>query len=196
MFPQTHKIISQHVHNHVNELLGVDLNKSSLIYGSIKPDIAPHLAKLAHFKPDTFGFICNGINDLSKYSLVPNEHFMKLISRNIGVATHFMSDYFCVPHNDRATYKNNFIEHMKYENSLHKLFKSFDKKIDLTNVAHTLCTGSDISITDYLESLHLKYTNNGESLENDLEYSVIASSSVALYIISQALSTSTYNQVA
>ncbi|QUH24392.1 zinc dependent phospholipase C family protein [Serpentinicella alkaliphila] len=187
MFPQTHRIISQHVHHHVSELLGVNLNKSSLTYGSIKPDIAPHLAKLAHFKPNTFDYICDEINELSKFSLVPNVQFMKLVSTNIGVVTHFIADYFCVPHNDRATYKNNFLQHMKYENNLHKLFKSFDKKIDLTDTAHIFYTNNNISIKDYLETLHLEYTNRGESLENDLESSVLASSSVALFIITQAI---------
>lgn len=199
MFPHTHKIISQHVHKHVNELLGIQLNKKSLIYGSIEPDLAhlkPHLVKLPHFKPDSFDFICSEINDLSNYSLVPNQYFMKSISKNIGVATHFVADYFCLPHNDREKYKNNFIEHVKYENNLHKLFKSYDSKIDLNNVAHTVCSNKDLSIEEYIDSLHQKYTSQGENLENDLLNSIIASSAVALFVISQSIHKSDYIKAA
>lgn len=51
MLPQTHKIISEHVYNNIKETFNVKLNKRSLIYGSIKPDIAYSLVKLDHLSP-------------------------------------------------------------------------------------------------------------------------------------------------
>ena len=93
MLPQTHKIISEHVYDNIKNTFNVDLNKRSLIYGSIKPDIAYSLVKLDHFKPQSFDFICDEINKLSNYDFELNKEFIKFLSRRIGVVTHFISDF-------------------------------------------------------------------------------------------------------
>lgn len=187
LLAQTHKIISEHVHRNIKEILGVDLNKLSLIYGSIKPDIAYSLVKMDHFKPQSFNFVCNEINELSNYDFQSNKEFIKLISTRIGIATHFISDFFCVPHNDRATYKNNFIEHIKYEHQLHKVFKTFTDPIEISkndfNISNTHC---DI-IKTLIDDLHMQYQNRGESLINDVRSSIHVSSIVSLFIVGNAL---------
>lgn len=187
MLPQTHKIISEHVYNNIKDTLGVSLNKSSLIFGSIKPDIAYSLVKLDHFKPQSFDFICDEINELSTHSFQSNKEFNKFISNRIGIVTHFISDFFCVPHNDRQTYKKNFINHIKYEHKLHKLFKSFDGKIDVSNNYFNIDNSNSEYIKALIDILHLKYENRGESLLNDLESSIHVSSIVGLFIVYNAL---------
>ncbi|MDR5659618.1 zinc dependent phospholipase C family protein [Serpentinicella sp. ANB-PHB4] len=182
MFAHTHRIISQHINNNIKSHLGIELNINSLVYGSIEPDIKPSLAKLAHFKPDTFDQICEEIDHLSQYRLTTNEAFIKFLSRKIGITTHFISDYFCVPHNDRQKYKHNFLAHVKYEQQLHRLFKKFDKSIHLDSFIE-VCQSPDFAIKNYLEDFHKEYTNRGESLENDLQSAITASSAVAIFII-------------
>ncbi len=187
MLAQTHKIISEHVHNNVKEILGVDLNKFSLIYGSIKPDIAFGLAKLDHFKPQSFNFVCNEINELSNCDFQSNKEFIRLISSRIGVATHFISDFFCVPHNDRLTYKNNFINHVKYENNLHKLFKTFDNKVEIPEKHFNINNSHSDNIKTLIDDLHMQYQRRGESLLNDVQSSIYVSSIVALFIVYNAI---------
>ncbi|ABW19372.1 zinc dependent phospholipase C family protein [Alkaliphilus oremlandii] len=190
MLAQTHKIISEHVHSNVKEILGVDLNKFNLIYGSIKPDIAISLAKLDHFKPQSFDFVCNNINDLSSYNFQFNKEFIKQLSTRIGVVTHFISDFFCVPHNDRLTYQHHFIEHVKYEHDLHKLFKNFDEKIDVTKDYFNLNNNDSSPIKTLIDDMHLQYQRRGESLLNDVQSSIRMSSIVALFIIYNSLNNS------
>ena len=84
LLPQTHRIISEHVYDNVKNTLGVNLNKRSLIYGSIKPDMAYNLVKLEHFKPQSFDFICDEINKLSDYKFELNKEFIKFFSRHIS----------------------------------------------------------------------------------------------------------------
>ncbi|MDI9476300.1 MAG: zinc dependent phospholipase C family protein [Natronincolaceae bacterium] len=183
MLPQTHKIISEHVYDNIKNTFNVDLNKRSLIYGSIKPDIAYSLVKLDHFKPQSFDFICDEINKLSNYDFELNKEFIKFLSRRIGVVTHFISDFFCIPHNDRITYENNFIDHIRYEHRLHKLFKSFDSKINVSKNYFNIGNNNPDSIKALVDNFHLQYTERGESLINDLYNSIYVSSIVGLFII-------------
>lgn len=187
MLPQTHKIISEHVYNNVKDILSVDLNKLSLIYGSIKPDIAYNLVKLVHFKPQSFNFICNEINKLSNYRFEPNREFIKFFSNRIGIVTHFISDFFCVPHNNRITYENNFIDHIRYEHQLHQLFKSFNSKVNVSKNYFNISNSNSDSIKILVDALHLQYTERGESFINDLHSSIHVSSIVGLFIIYNAL---------
>lgn len=198
LLPQTHKIISEHIYRNVKDILGVDLNKRSLIYGSIKPDIVYSLVKLDHFKPQSFDFICEEINKLSNYNFESNKEFIKLISNRIGIVTHFISDFFCVPHNDRATYKNNFINHIKYEHKLHQLFKLFsDKdKIDIPYDCFNIDNNQSNSIKNFIDTLHLQYEQRGESLLNDLKSSIAVSSMVGLFIVYNALNKNIVAQAA
>ncbi len=196
MLPQTHKIISDHVYSNIKNVFGVDLNKLNLIYGSIKPDIVYNLVRLEHFKPQSFDFVCNRINELSNCRFKSNKESVKLFSNQIGVVTHFISDFFCVPHNDRRTYKNNFIKHIKYEHRLHQLFKSFDNKIDVSeNYLYINNINPDI-IRSLIDTLHFEYTKRGKSLINDLYSSIHASSVVGLFIVYNALNNNTLTDVA
>jgi len=187
LLAQTHKIISEHVHYTIKEVLGVDLNKLNLIYGSIKPDIAYSLVTMDHFKPQSFNFVCNEINELSNYDFQSNKEFIKLISTRIGVATHFISDFFCVPHNDRATYKNNFINHVKYEHKLHKLFKNFNDSIEISKDYFNINNNCSDPIKTLIDDLHHQYQRRGESLLNDVQSSIHVSSIVGLFIVYNAL---------
>jgi len=187
MLAQTHKIISEHVHRTIREVLGVDLNKTNLIYGSIKPDISYTLFKMGHFKPKSFNFVCNEINNLSNYDFQCNKEFNKLISTRIGITTHFISDFFCVPHNDRATYKNNFINHVKYEHNLHKLFQTFDNNIEIPKNYFNINNNYSDPIKTLIDNLHEQYQSRGESLLNDVQSSIHVSSIVGLFIVYNTL---------
>ncbi|MBM7616382.1 zinc dependent phospholipase C family protein [Alkaliphilus hydrothermalis] len=189
MFPHTHKIISEHLHESIVNTLGVELNKNSLIYGSIKPDIAPSLAKLDHFKPQSFELIMNEIHRLSQTSFANNKEFIKNFSSQIGVVTHFIADFFCVPHNDRIKYrKATIVSHMIYENNLHKLFKDFDGKVIASQEDFTVDNYSAHIIKRAIEQLHQQYNSREESFMNDLTSSLEATSAVGLYIVRHAIS--------
>jgi len=183
LLPQTHMVIADHIYQNTERSLGIKLNKSSLMYGSVKPDIAPKLLKLSHFKPQSLTLICKEIKDLTEYAYADDLSYIKFISQQIGIISHFISDFFCVPHNDRKTYKNNFMEHMAYENTLHKMIKKYDNEIIAPSVSTDLLNLSIDEIEKIIEDHHQKYSTNKESMLNDIEYSINVSSMVSVLIM-------------
>ncbi len=187
MLPTSHKIISEHVYKVVTDTLGVKLNKNQLIYGSIKPDLTPKFLRLEHFKPESFNQIMDEVKELSISQFSENSLFIKQFSQQLGVVTHFIADYFCVPHNDRNTYKNHFIDHVVYEYKLEKLFKSHSHKTTIIKEAFNVNNYSSSPISNVIDSLHSSYTMRGESMTNDVISSLDAVSTVALFTTYNAI---------
>ncbi|MBN4050900.1 MAG: hypothetical protein COA82_02455 [Alkaliphilus sp.] len=187
MLPTSHKIISEHVYEVVNNTLGVKLNKNQLIYGSIKPDLTPKFLRLEHFKPESFNQIMDEVKELSISQFSESSLFIKQFSQQLGVVTHFIADYFCVPHNDRNTYKSHFIDHVVYEYKLEKLFKSHSHKTSIIKEAFNVNNYSSSPISNVIDSLHISYTMRGESMTNDVISSLDAVSTVALFATYNAI---------
>lgn len=187
MLPTSHKIISEHVYKVVNDTLGVKLNKNQLIYGSIKPDLTPKFLRLEHFKPESFNQIMDEVKELSISQFSENSSFIKQFSQQLGVVTHFVADYFCVPHNDRSTYKSHFIDHVVYEYKLEKLFKGHSHKTTIIKEAFNVNNYSSSPISNVIDSLHSSYTLRGESMSNDVISSLDAVSTVALFTTYNAI---------
>lgn len=186
MLPQTHKIIADIIYEDVYKDHQIKLNKTQLIYGSIKPDIYSGFPKLKHFKPQSFSVICNDISALSSSQTEDNPRAISKLSQQIGVVTHYVSDYFCVPHNDRATYHHHIINHIQYENQLHRIYKESDlNKRKVANDQWLDFSNVDI-VMNYLDELHDAYSNRSESLLNDFNSSFQASRAVATIIVQQA----------
>lgn len=187
MLPQTHKIIAGVIYDDVYKEHRIKLNKTQLIYGSIKPDIYSGIPKLKHFKPQSFSIICNDISNLSASQTEDNRAAIARLSQKIGVVTHYVSDYFCVPHNDRSTYQHHIINHIHYENQLHRMYKESDLLKRITGSDQRLDFSDVRVVMNYLDALHEAYTNKSESLLNDLNGSLYASRTVATMIMQQAL---------
>ena len=190
MLPITHRLISEHVHHNVKDTLGVELNKSCLIYGSVKPDIAPKLLMMDHFKPQSFDIIMDEIHDLSQFRLIDNKQFMRFFSTQIGIVTHFIADFFCVPHNDRRTYKNNFINHVIYENTLHKELKSFNDTVKVSYNSFNVDNLTPFTIKKVIDYYHKEYSLLEETPINDIKCSLHAATAIALYITYNSMSNS------
>lgn len=186
MLPQTHAIIASIIYEDVLKDHKIKLNKNNLIYGSIKPDIYSGLPKLKHFKPQSFSTICGEISNLSGGKVADNRAAVANVSKQIGIVTHYVADYFCAPHNDRLTYKHHIINHIKYENNLHQVFE--DTIIGQKSIMPT--SWMDFSrpeqVMNYLDELHKFYEDRNESFLNDLNGSLQATRSVASMIVRQA----------
>jgi len=185
LLPQTHKLIADIIYDDVYMEHNVQLNKTQLVFGSIEPDIYSGLPKLKHFKPQSFSVICNDISTLASSQTENNRAAIARLSRKIGVVTHYVADYFCVPHNDRSTYQHHIINHIQYENQLHLMYKDSDLKRKAAT--DQWLDFSDIQkVMKYLDELHSAYSNRSESLLNDLNGSLQASRAVATMIAQQA----------
>ena len=187
MLPQTHLIIADHIHRNTGKSLGIELNKSSLMYGSVKPDIAPRLLKMAHFKPQSLTIICREIKELTEHAYADDYNYIKYISQRIGIINHFISDFFCVPHNDRKTYKNNFRQHMVYENALHKKFKQLEKEAISPPISLDVLNLSAEELEGVIEEYHQEYSKKDQTMLNDVVYSIHMSSLVSVMIMTNMI---------
>ncbi len=189
MIPQTHVIIAREIYQDVEKNLNIQLDKTQLIFGSIKPDIYSGLPKLKHFKPQSFDVICNEIQRISNSSFADNRAYLAAISQKIGVITHYVADYFCIPHNDRITYKHHFWDHLKYERTLHKSFKDIaSRKKQSVNLLQGVDFTEIEQVKRYLDDLHHRYEFKGESMQNDINSSLFAVKAIASMMVQHAVS--------
>lgn len=187
MLPQTHMIIAGVIYDDIRADHKIELNKTNLIYGSVKPDLYSGLPKLKHFKPQSFSTICGSISDLSGGKIEYNRAAVANLSKNIGIVTHYVADYFCAPHNDRLTYQHHIIDHLKYENSLHKVFDKTPLTQKKVMPTQWLDFSKPEQVMNYLDELHRYYVEGHDSFLNDLIGSLQATRAVASMIVREAI---------
>lgn len=183
MLIYTHKIISDHIYNNLKLNLNVELNKNLLRFGSMKPDMAPILGKIRHYKEYSFEFVLDEITNLMQYDINSKSKFINEFSINLGVVSHFLSDFFCHPHHNREYYHDKFLEHMQYENRLHKEFLKFNgiDKVKIPNIE----SATKENIKTLIEELHYEYTNKSTDFKNDITHSINVSSAIGIIIFKQ-----------
>ncbi|MDW7670364.1 MAG: zinc dependent phospholipase C family protein [Bacillota bacterium] len=187
MLPQTHAIIAGIIVDDIYQEHHVKLNKTQLLYGSIKPDFYSGFPKLKHFKPESFNTICQDISAISASKMDNNRATVARLSQQIGVVTHYVADYFCVPHNDRETYHNHIIDHIRYENKLHHMYLQTAIPPQNGITVQQIDFSRFDMVTNYLDHLHGLYSDRRESLFNDFNSSLMATRAVATMIVRQAL---------
>lgn len=185
---QSHKIIAQHMHEHIKNNLNVDLNKFFLMYGAMKPDIQPNLAIRKHYKKQSFDFVLDEISNLIYDGLNEDALSINNFSSRLGVISHFLSDFFCLPHHDREYYNDKLIDHLKYEKQLHEHYINFNglNKLKTPYLEDT----SKENVTDFIEELHDIYKNNAMGFKNDIIGSINISCSIGIVIVENSLVTS------
>lgn len=146
------------------------LDKDKLLWGSIAPDILPHYKLIRHYKKESINFITREIMKIifvSRY-VDFNEKLdpmaMKLLSKKIGIISHYLSDYVCLAHANRWTFFSSMKRHIKYETRLNEIVRTHDFKNNMIDT-------DDIDIYDD------KFINLGSKIKNYIkdiveEYSV------------------------
>lgn len=136
IFPQTHKIIASEISKNVKEVHNIILDEKIIRKSSIIPDFAIKYKLIRHCQDESLDFIANEIVQLIYLSKILNYSVLdrinrKLLSAKIGVISHYLSDYVCLPHKERWTFKDSMSQHVRYESRLGKvaLNHEFNKNI-------------------------------------------------------------------
>jgi hypothetical protein len=178
LLTSTHKIIAEHIYQDVYNNNGILLNKKLLIRGSIKPDFMPNLKVQKHYMAESFDFT---IDRIMKVINEPEIGLDKL-SVNIGVISHYMADFFCLPHSKHWDLFNGkkILEHIKYEHilqervSMHSgIFKPSFPKIEYE------CRED---IKNYISEYYAEYKQI-EGYRHDFENAVLINLSISSLII-------------
>ena len=98
------------MHENIFDIYGLKLDKEKLLWGSVAPDILPHYKMIRHYKKESINFITREIMKIifvSRY-IDFNEKLdpvaMKVLSKKIGIISHYLSDYVCLAHANRWTF--------------------------------------------------------------------------------------------
>lgn len=193
IFADSHKIVSTKIYENIYDNYGIKLDKDKLLWGSISPDILPQYKVIRHYKDESLNFIAKEImktifiGRFLDFSKVLDPITMKVISKKIGVISHYLSDYVCLPHANRWTFMDNMIKHIKYESKLNEYSYKHDFK---TNIIDT----KDIDLYSYnifdLKERIKKYINDvveeyslKTDYKNDLDFALSLNMKITNFIL-------------
>lgn len=193
IFAEAHKIIGRKMNNEILDIYGIELDEKNLLWGSVLPDIHPKYKFIRHYQDESIEFIAKEIikiiyiyrnvdfDKISKFE-------MKSLSKRIGIVSHYLSDYTCLPHAERWTFKDSMVRHIKYESRLNEyaLKHDFKKNRIYTNdldIYETNPRELKASIKEYIEAVVSEEYRVKESYENDLDFALSLNIKLLYFIL-------------
>lgn len=199
----THAMYAKKICEHIQLMYGVKLKKYNLIYGSIKPDISMLFPKHPHYINESLDNLCCTADMLIESTENKYEIETRAFSRELGVVLHYVTDFFCMVHNDVNGKKHptNY-RHVVYEQNFQNKLKTYELDEVREDVANRLPQDiqkiESTSLKDYIVFRHKKYMkeigksylyNSYNKKRNiDINYSFGMSIEMASYIINSILS--------
>lgn len=187
MLIYSHKKMSEFIYSNIEENTSFALNKFMFKLGNMSPDVPFYYKHLKHYKYQNFEYILQMINDLSEINPSESVAKLNLYSYRLGVITHYVCDYFCLPHHDRDAYKDKLKEHLIYEKRMHKDVKTYNNENTLYD---DLVDFNDINIKFIVDTFMTKYIDDNTSSQNDIRYAISASSLVCSILLLHSLTVS------
>lgn len=196
IFADSHKVIATKVYDNVLDSYGLKLDKNKLLWGSICPDILPQFRFIRHYQEESLNYIAKEImkvvfiSRFIEFNKTLDPITMKILSKKVGIISHYLSDYVCLPHANRWTFTEGrevMIKHIKYESKLNNYTTTHDFKNDLITI-------DDIDIYDtepeelknrikeYINEVVEEYSLK-VGYENDLDFAVSLNIKITSFIL-------------
>ena len=137
-------------------------------FGSLEPDLVPTFITTKHRIDLTFHKLEKKINKvIDEYD--KNKGMTIGLSKDLGIITHYIADYFTFPHN--IEYPGTMTEHIHYEAQLKVDFREFVQKMKEKH-AHfqEVNMQSADEICTFIRKCHEEYLHAVKSVENDCRY--------------------------
>ena len=185
MFTQTHRLIGETIGMAIRNQYPDILDEKAFQYGCMIPDYNLRLAAIPHYKNKSFEFITGMIQKARSMPQTIKEK--QRYSADLGIITHYISDYFCQAHN--YTEYDNCMNHLIYEGKLSKEFKRFNlQKLCHNNltVNNRLGLGSLANLPAFINNRSLEYTNEKRLMITDISYCLDVATTVALTIVNHS----------
>ncbi len=193
IFSDSHKIVATGIYDKVFDIYGLKLDKEKLLWGSISPDILPQYKLIRHYKDESLNFIAKEIVKIifvSRYiefNKILDPLAIKLLSSKIGVISHYLSDYVCLPHAKRWTFYNNMVKHIKYESQLNDYVINHNFKTNIINtkdmdVYDTNTLGLMKTVKNYINQVVEEYSLK-TSFANDLDFALSLNLKITYFIL-------------
>lgn len=193
IFSDSHKIIATEIYDNIFDIYGLKLDKDKLLWGSICPDILPQFKIVRHYKEESLNFIVKEIMKvifLSRF-LDFNQNTdpltMKILSKKIGIISHYLSDYVCLPHANRWTFYDSMIKHIKYESELNDFVLTHDFKKNVISFNDLDIYDVDVKelkskVKEYIENVVDEYSMT-TGFTNDLNFALSLNLKITCFIL-------------
>lgn len=181
------------MNNNIFYTYGIKLDQESLIWGSILPDVLPKYKFIRHYKDESLDYLSKEIIRIiyNNKDINLDENIdpltMKILSKRIGIVSHYISDYTCLPHAKRWTFKDNMFKHLKYEAKLTEHAKNHNFKknqIDSQDIDIYETNSSSLNkqIQEYINNVIEEYSLK-QSFNNDLNFALSLNSKISGFIL-------------
>lgn len=185
MFTQTHRLIGATIGTIISREYPDRLDEKAFRYGCVIPDFYLRFISIPHYKHKSFEFITTMIQ--KERCLPQTIKEKRRFSAELGIITHYISDYFCQAHN--YSEYDNVINHFIYEGELSGEFRRFDlQKFCLNNL--TACNQPGIespsNLPAFIHNRHLEYQNEKRQMKTDITFCMDVSVTVVLTIIAHS----------
>lgn len=188
MMAGTHKLIATNIYNNFDIDKQMFVSKRSYIWGNIKPDYISKYKLKKHYFNESIDMIIEIIETLSELSIdeIRDDIGIGKFSAALGVATHFICDYYCLAHYERWEFKNAIKKHVTYERELSKIAKSYELK-NLSCLTHK---GIEINrIRDFIDTT-LELYSKDPGTESDLNFAYYVSNTIINVILDNIIENS------
>lgn len=188
MLVYSHSLIGKTIYKYISHDFRINLSLVDIKNGCMKPDFYPKLMAIPHYKNESFEIISQMILSLQNTKLPVSPKQIRHFSNELGVILHFITDYFCYPHNNQVLDK--LPAHLIYEINLHKELKKYisssSEVLDI-NLNVEDYSNLNTSLIYFIEGKHKQYMEDNPSLLNDVIYGLQACCVVALGIITSVI---------
>ena len=196
IFADSHKIIASNIYDKVFDIYGLKLDKEKLLWGSIAPDILPQYRFIRHYQNESIYYISKEIMKIifiSRYvefNKILDPIAIKILSKKIGIISHYLTDYVCLPHADRWTFttsRESFVKHVKYESALDEYAKKHEFKdnvitIEDINIYDVEFLGLNTKLKEYIEEVVMEYKIKS-SFKNDMDFALDINLKITSFIL-------------
>lgn len=193
IFAESHKIIATNIYDNIYDIYGIKLNKEKLLWGSVAPDILPKYKFIRHYQDESINYIATEIIKvifISRYlelNKMLDPITINLLSKKIGIISHYISDYVCLPHANRWTFADSMIKHVKYESHLNEYAPKHTFKKNVITVDELDIYDNNFStlrgrIKDYIKEVVEEYSIK-TSFKNDLDFALSLNLKIAYFIL-------------
>ena len=155
------------------------VDRAAFLFGNILPDASPRMKRPVHRIENWIERVNELIDDLEAGEYGSYRRF----SLKLGIVCHFVSDFFCLAHND--PYYRRQIAHFMYETKQAKEFFSLRRECD--SIDPSSFAPSGINIAHYLSYRHSDFFNQEISFEKELLGSVEVCATICGAMIAEGL---------
>ncbi len=156
---------------YVQENCGVTFDETGFFYGNLKPDLTGTYLTKRHYPSVMYEEVMGKLQSfLEKYSIGDVNGYE--LSVDLGEICHYLTDFFCYPHNDDI-YDRNLLMHYIYEKRIfvklrHRLTQ--ERFNSWADPVVPVCSFE--ALENRIDRLHhrYKYYTVHHCIENDLQY--------------------------